>query len=513
MNMKKRDLVVQVNKRDKKIKLVSKLEAHLNNGILHRAIAVIIFDKEGNVLLQKRSKEKMLWPMYWDMSCASHPFDKEDYVKAGKRRLKEELGFTTELKLLGKFFYEEKYKNIGAEKELCALLVGEYSSFVKVNKKEVAQVKWVNFGFLLEDIKRHSGKYSPWFRISLEKFLPEIRSFYINTVLKNLSYELVPYIKKILNFSMDKKFWDLSLWPILTGGKRLRPALVLSAYWLLEGKNKQQAYSLGATLEILHNYTLIVDDIIDNSVLRRGKATLWKKYGQSMALCTGMNYTASLLEGMILIGSRGDILELLSKTLKSITEGEMLDVLFEQGGRKDDFFVSKNRVRKVDLKSYFQMIKKKTAVLFEASLLAGGMLASTSKYNLRQLASYGLNLGIAFQITDDILDIFGDKNFGKKIGKDIEEHKEGNVIILLALNELKGNDKKSLLDILRKEKIGSKDINLAIKLIKKTQAKEKAYKLAVQKIKKAKKSLKQLPFNKWNVFLEQMADYILERNI
>ena len=169
--MAKKDLIIIVNARNRKIGLRDKTEAHLGRGILHRAFVVFIFDTAGKLLLQQRSKKKMLWPLYWDCSCASHPRVKERCRKSGERRLKEELGFTASLRNLGKFQYAARYKDIGAERELVILLTGRYEGKIKPNQKEVADFKWVDINSLNKDIAKHPQIYTPWLKKGLKIIL------------------------------------------------------------------------------------------------------------------------------------------------------------------------------------------------------------------------------------------------------------------------------------------------------------------------------------------------------
>jgi isopentenyl-diphosphate Delta-isomerase len=106
----------------------------------------------------------MLWPLFWDSSCASHPLEKEDYVASGERRLKQELGFSCSLFFLDKFYYKSKYKKIGIEHEICAILIGTYSGKVKINSEEVMEIKWLNLEKLKEEIKQKPFQFTPWLK-------------------------------------------------------------------------------------------------------------------------------------------------------------------------------------------------------------------------------------------------------------------------------------------------------------------------------------------------------------
>lgn len=333
----------------------------------------------------------------------------------------------------------------------------------------------------------------------------------IDIILNKLTKPVEPIIEKLLTSYVDKKHQELVKYQIKTGGKRLRSALVIVSCRLLGGKLKDALYP-AAGLEILHNYTLIVDDIIDNSNLRRGKLTTWLKFGTSIAQCVGIDYSASVVQATNRSKKPTELSELFAKVIKAIVDGEILDILFEQRGRENEDYVVKNRYLKITDRDYMKMISRKTALLFQTCCETGGIVAGDKEREIQNLRSYGFNLGIAFQIQDDILDIFGEEeSFGKKIGKDIVEGKRGNIIILLALKEINLNDKKKLLGILRKKKINQKDIKAAVNLIKKTNSRQKAISLGKKYVEKAKKSLQQLPKNKWSEFLANLADFAIAR--
>jgi len=163
--------LVLVNEKDEMVGLEEKEKCHRGKGILHRAFSIYIFNNKGQLLIQQRSKFKKLWPNYWSNSCCSHPREREDYIKAGKRRLKEELGFNSTLKFITKFQYQAKYKDIGSENELCTILVGYYNGKVKPNPKEVADWQWIDVNKLRKDFKKNPENYTLWFKIGLEKVL------------------------------------------------------------------------------------------------------------------------------------------------------------------------------------------------------------------------------------------------------------------------------------------------------------------------------------------------------
>lgn len=160
--------LVKVNKNDEMLDLEDKLKSHLGQGILHRAFTIFVLNSKNQLLIQKRSKNKFLWPSIWETSCSSHPLSGENYIAAGRRRLKEEWGFYCRLKLLDKFKYKAKYKNIGSENELCAFLIGRYNGKVMPNPKEIVEWRWIDIKELKKDLAKNPKKYAPWLKIALK---------------------------------------------------------------------------------------------------------------------------------------------------------------------------------------------------------------------------------------------------------------------------------------------------------------------------------------------------------
>jgi geranylgeranyl diphosphate synthase, type I len=333
----------------------------------------------------------------------------------------------------------------------------------------------------------------------------------LDTLLKEYSKIIEPALTELLSSYIDKKYKDIVKYQVFTGGKRIRPALVLAACQVVGGKLKDAIFA-AAGLEIMHNYSLIVDDIIDKSYLRRNKPTTWAKFGKSIAECVAVDYSCAIFQAANRSKKPAEISELFAKTLKTIFNGEILDILFEQAGRNDEPFIVKNRYHDIKEKDYLQMVHGKTAALFEACCEAGGIIGGASQKQQKALKNYGLNLGLAFQIQDDILDIFGKtKSFGKKIGKDIIERKGGNIIIMAALKELPPAEKQKVLAVMKKEEVGDEDVANIMKLIVKTDCLQKAYRLEKKFVEKTKESLDQLPDNKWKKILEQISNFMLIR--
>jgi isopentenyl-diphosphate delta-isomerase len=167
--------VVLVDENDNQIGVKEKVAAHLGDGDLHRAFSILVFNEKGETLVTQRSAGKMLWPLVWDSACASHPFENESQEAAGERRLTEELGFTCKLENADTFQYHEKYKDIGAENEICAILVGDYNGEVHPVAEEVADYKWMSIRDVLDDMAKNADKYTIWFKIELDRLIEKGR--------------------------------------------------------------------------------------------------------------------------------------------------------------------------------------------------------------------------------------------------------------------------------------------------------------------------------------------------
>lgn len=166
--------LILVDRDDNQIGMEEKVKCHLPDGKLHRAFTILLFNKDGQLLLTQRSMGKMLWPGDWDGTVASHPRQSETYVSSAERRLPEELGITCKLDYLFKFEYHVPYKNIGSENEICGTLIGmiEDPKKIKIVRDEISSIRWVNLDELLVEIKKAPKIFCPWMLVALY-FLPE----------------------------------------------------------------------------------------------------------------------------------------------------------------------------------------------------------------------------------------------------------------------------------------------------------------------------------------------------
>ena len=165
------ELLICVDTDDNITGHATKEKCHKGQGLLHRAFSIYIFNDQKQLLLQKRSQEKLLWPLYWSNSVCSHPRKDESYLIATTRRLKEELGIETELKFLFKFHYTSVYKNIGTENELCSVYVGKTRQAIRPNSSEIAEWKYTDLKYLGLELQNSPESFTPWFKEAWRRVL------------------------------------------------------------------------------------------------------------------------------------------------------------------------------------------------------------------------------------------------------------------------------------------------------------------------------------------------------
>ena len=161
--------VILVNEYDEQIGLMPKMEAH-EKAVLHRAFSVFVFNTKNELMLQQRAAHKYHSPLLWTNTCCSHQRDGESNIEAGTRRLKEEMGFTTDLKETTSFIYKAPFDNGLTEHELDHIMLGYYENEPIINKQEVEDWKWMPLEDVKHDINVHPEQYTAWFKIIFEKF-------------------------------------------------------------------------------------------------------------------------------------------------------------------------------------------------------------------------------------------------------------------------------------------------------------------------------------------------------
>ena len=171
------DSLILVDEADRELGYLSKARCHEGRGVLHRAFSLLIFNERGDLLLQRRSAAKRLWPHYWSNSCCSHPRSTETMEAAIHRRLHEELGLECPLHFLFKFQYQAQFHNIGAEHELCSVYVGRSAGRVLVDRKEISDWRWVSPEGLTAEMKGAGAeRFTPWFTMEWERIWQDHRA-------------------------------------------------------------------------------------------------------------------------------------------------------------------------------------------------------------------------------------------------------------------------------------------------------------------------------------------------
>ena len=237
----------------------------------------------------------------------------------------------------------------------------------------------------------------------------------VNEFLENLPYDRKPY-----------SLYEPVKYVLSMGGKRIRPTLMLLSYNIF--KNDPEKILMNAVaLETYHNYTLLHDDLMDNADLRRGHETVHKKWDANTAILSGDSMLVLAYERMSQCDEKhlAKVLKIFTITALEIGEGQQFDMEFE----------TRNDVKEEE---YIEMIRLKTSVLLACALKIGAVLADASEEDAENLYKFGEQIGLAFQLQDDFLDVYGDtKVFGKKIGGDITSNKK-TFMLINAFNH--GND-------------------------------------------------------------------------
>jgi len=292
---------------------------------------------------------------------------------------------------------------------------------------------------------------------------------------------------KIVNKSLKsklkgnpKKLYDAAGHLIIHGGKRLRPYMVIRSCQILGGK-VSNAMLAASAVEMVHNFTLVHDDIMDNDDMRHGVPTVHKKFGMPVAILAGDVLFSKafqiITESKLSANATTKLVSRLSKACVDVCEGQLLDVKMAEE-------------KKIPTQAeYITMISKKTAALFDVSCAMGAICATNKSNDILNLSSFGRNLGIAFQITDDLIGVMGDPKVTKKpVGNDLREGKK-SLPILMAIKLAKGKNKKIILKAFGNSKVTRNDLNKAIGVIRSLGIEENVRKQALKYADKAEKSL------------------------
>ena len=342
--------------------------------------------------------------------------------------------------------------------EACPLLV---SSHTHINLSAVCQRGFLELSTVYQPVQE-----------DLVKVEDELRS---------VSEVDFPLLAELLDYSLSG------------GGKRIRPALVL-----LSGKvynyNLDYLLPMAAAVELLHTATLVHDDAIDNSLVRRGRPTINRAWGEDKAMLLG-DYLFAKAGVFTATTQNLRAIMLFAQTLEIISAGELNQIF-------NAFNLEQTR------EDYFQRISRKTASLFSLATESGAILSQTSERSVQALREYGYNLGIAFQIVDDILDFIGtEEELGKPIGSDLAQGTLTLPSMLLLERYPEDNPVKELFENRGTEK----NIELAIELVCNSSIVEECYRVASDYVAKACQNLNLLPDNTGRQVLVKLANYVVSQ--
>ena len=461
------ELVLCLDSDDNVIDSSSKFTTHHGEGILHRAFSVLIFDSEGRLLVQQRSSDKITFPAVWANSCCSHPLDIdgendnpiEGVKEAARRKLDQELGIprtiTNDWKFnhIGRFEYKCRWDSDWVEHEIDHVLIVEADCEVDYNRNEIQSIDWLDNDSLIRMMERKgrwkSQLIAPWFEAIFNNFL-ESGEFTIDAIISNKKSEIIRcgelsvqhpensasnvlaalgqhkevvegIIQENLSKIQQERLRGAMSHLFTGGGKRLRaimPRLVGDAV----GNGHQGHYTLGACIEIIHNFTLVHDDIMDQDPIRRGLDAVHVAYDDPTAINAG---DAMLALGFEMLADSSHIEDSQLRHVVSAI-GQMVRHVAE--GQQEDFeFEERDSVSEDE---YISMIAGKTSAMFETCAETGAILAGADSETVANMANWGLNLGLCFQIMDDYIDMTSDtETLGKPAGSDIVQGKRTLIAI------------------------------------------------------------------------------------
>jgi geranylgeranyl diphosphate synthase type II len=302
---------------------------------------------------------------------------------------------------------------------------------------------------------------------------------------------------------VPRSLYEPALYVLQSGGKRLRPVLVLFSSKAVGG-SFERVYNASVAAELLHNFTLVHDDIMDNADKRRGRLTLHKKYDVNTAILAGDSLLSIAYEYLLKDlpvrnnGNSKAVLASFTKGLIEICEGQSLD---------KDFETREN----VTIDDYIRMIKKKTAAMSEMCCSIGAQLGGGNVQEIKALSDFGRNIGIAFQIQDDLLDITADElKFGKFVGGDLVEGKK-TFLFIKALAKAKGKDYKSLQDVVANKGIRPEQVQEYKELYKRLAVLDDAKNEIKKYSNNALRSLKILKNKEFRNIFTWLADSLVKR--
>jgi len=459
--------VILVDVEDNVIGQMSKVESHRGEGSLHRAFSILVFDSEDRLLLQQRAEDKITFPGVWANTVCSHPLHSngqpEDSTAAAIRKMEQEMGVpeetfdAAEIHFITRMMYRARADGIWVEHELDHILFARAPDGFnfRANPNEISATRWVTRAELTDWLEDKEAKevIAPWFRCIAEQILPEwwgnldslprmkdelIRDMGDVSQMMPSTADSAPgealmgalashktavesRILAALGKSGNERLAAAMRHLIDGGGKRLRAILPYLVADALGGAN-DGLYDLGASIEIIHSFTLVHDDIMDNDSVRRGRPAVHIAYDHPTAINAGDAMLAVAFE--VLAESKHyddehfrDLVRIVGSMVRQVSEGQQEDMSFEE--RED-----------VSEAEYLHMISGKTAAMFTTCSRTGALLAGADSATIETMAQWGENVGLCFQLMDDLIDATGDsKTLGKPACSDVIEGKQTLIAI------------------------------------------------------------------------------------
>ena len=478
------EAVIQVTENDEVIGPISKLDSHHGDGKYHRAFSVMLFDSSGRLLLQRRASHKITFPDVWANSCCSHPLHSEEEMelknalgvkRAAVRKLEQELGIhpsqvpIEKFDFVTKMRYQARQDEDWIEREIDHCLVIHADVDVNPNPNEVSEIKWVSQADLEEMLVADDNEnvIAPWFRCiaarimnddwwrpgcvsaddsihdmgDVSHMLPNATGANLSTSIAEVKDLVESRIERALTHSNLPRLSGAMMHLVEGGGKRLRATLP----WLVAkavGDTHSGLLDVGAAIEIIHNFTLVHDDIMDDDDVRRGRPAVHVEYDLPTAINAGDAMLAIAFEAMAVAeGIEPELLPFLVKRIgrmvRKCSEGQQLDIEFE-----DREVVSEEE--------YIEMIHGKTAAMFLTCAEVGSHLAGADEDIIQCMHDWGLALGLCFQLMDDLIDVLSDSDtLGKPSGSDVAQGKR-TLMVIHALRQPTSEAKDDLLAVLGK---------------------------------------------------------------
>ena len=547
------EAVIQVSENDQVIGPISKLDSHSGAGEYHRAFSVLLFNSNNELLLQRRSMDKVTFPGVWANSCCSHPLHSEEELDEGNamgvkraavRKLEQELGISPDsisiedFVFMTKMRYSSRMNQEWIERELDHILVIQADVDVNPNTNEVSEVMWVNrdqLEMMLLEERAAEEAVAPWFRCiaarvmnpnwwaaigniaelealsddeihdmgDVSHMLPNAIGADLITSIREVKPLVEQRIESSLRASRHPRLADAMMHLIEGGGKRMRATLP----WLVAkavGDTHSGLLDIGAAIETVHNFTLVHDDIMDDDEVRRGRNAVHIEYDMPTAINAGDAMLAIAFERLVQAENLDphDVAPLVNRIawmVRRVSEGQQLDIEFE-----DRLNVSEE--------DYLEMIEGKTAVMFLTCAEIGARVSGADDEVIQLMAQWGLAVGLCFQLMDDLIDVLSDSaTLGKPAGSDVAQGKR-TLMVIHALQQPDSEAKEILLKVLGKgENVAPEDLQAGLNALEDLGSIAYAREKAVAYHAEAHACLDRLGDGPAMVALRELTDFQLAR--